>query len=77
MHTVELFEVYVGKTFARLYERFPVSTEIKVEDLVQGVDGGDIDKHMQHQIAGHTLMSHRSNARRVLSHDGKGQTQTG
>lgn len=56
MRIVELFEVYAGKTFARLYERFPLSTEIKVEELVQGVEAGDFDKNAQMNIAGHTLM---------------------
>jgi hypothetical protein len=56
MSNIDLFHHFTAKTFAILYDDFPMLKSIAAEELVQGVDLGDVGVDHAREVAGHTLL---------------------
>jgi hypothetical protein len=56
MSNIDLFHQFAGKTFAILYDHFPMFKAISEEDLVQGADLDGMEPSHAREVAGYTLM---------------------
>ncbi|MBS0235338.1 MAG: hypothetical protein JSR99_17860 [Proteobacteria bacterium] len=55
MQNIELFQLYSGKILGMLFARFPLYTEIKVENIIAGIERGGLSEKDAHEIAGYTI----------------------